>query len=301
MSKRILIFGGSGFIGLPLTKFLLQEENQICVICNDEEKALNKIGQHQNLEIKIIDIFDESKIKKLIKDHDVIINLIGKLFETKKWDFKKFHQKFPNILAKNLSDKQYLVHISALGIEDSTKTSLYAETKLAGQNEITKICKNYNIIKPSIVFGDQDNFFNLFAKMAKISPFLPLIGRGESKFAPIYVDDLVQSIIFLIKNNKKYQNQIFEASGPKISSFKELMQFILKTINKKRLLLLLPFFLAKLQAKSLNLFKIYLLTSDQVELLKYDNIASEKYDNIDKLIGKLKSYEEIVPKYLKNL
>ena len=175
MSKRILIFGGSGFIGLPLTKFLLQEENQICVICNDEEKALNKIGQHQNLEIKIIDIFDESKIKKLIKDHDVIINLIGKLFETKKGDFKKFHQKFPNILAKNLSDKQYLVHISALGIEDSTKTSLYAETKLAGQNEITKICKNYNIIKPSIVFGDQDNFFNLFAKMAKISPFLPLI------------------------------------------------------------------------------------------------------------------------------
>lgn len=133
--------------------------------------------------------------------------------------------------------------------------------------------------------------------MAKISPFLPLIAGGKSKFTPIYVKDLTKSIIFLVED-KKYNNQIFEAYGPKIANFKELLQFILKIINKRRILLNLPFVIAQLQAKFLNLFKIYLLTPDQVELLKYDNIMSSKYSNIDQIIGKLESYENIVPKYL---
>lgn len=228
-----------------------------------------------------------------MKDYDVIINLIGKLFEAK----KGFLHEFPRLLSQAISSKQHLIHISALGIEKSSEMSIYAKTKLDGQKAIIKNCKNYNIIKPSIVF-ENDNFFNLFAKMAKISPFLPIIGGGKAKFSPVYVEDLAKSIVFLAEDNKKYQNQIFESYGPNTSSFKELMQFILKTAGRKRLLINLPFTLAKLQANLINLFKIYLLTPDQVELLKYDNIASHEYDNIDKIIGNLKSYEEIVPKYL---
>jgi uncharacterized protein YbjT (DUF2867 family) len=260
---------------------------------------LDKIVTIKGLQVKTIDIFNENAVRNLAKDYDVIINLIGKLFEAQKGDFYKFHHKFPEILLKTMSDKQRLIHVSALGIEESCKTSIYAQTKLDGQNEVIKISKNYNIIKPSIVFGDCDNFFNLFAKMSKTSPFLPFIGGGKAKFAPIYVGDLVESIVLLAEDSKKYKNKIFESYGPDVSSFKELMQFIIKTTGRKRFLITLPFSIAKIQAKSLNFFKIYLLTPDQVELLKYDNIASNKYDNIDKIIGNLKSFKQIVPEYLR--
>jgi nucleoside-diphosphate-sugar epimerase len=299
MRKKILIFGGSGFIGSSLVKQFLEQKQQVCVICSNKAKAIDKLGNNLlGLEIKVIDIFNEDEIVNLVKDYDVIINLIGKLFEVKKGDFFKFHHEFPKLLSQSISNTQHLIHISALGVEKSSITSIYAKTKLAGQEAVIKNCKNYNIIKPSIVFGDHDNFFNLFSKIAKISPFLPLIGGGKAKFSPIYVEDLAKSIVFLTENNKKYQNQIFESHGPDTSSFKELMQFILKIKGRKRLLINLPFPLAKLQANLINLFKIYLLTPDQVELLKYDNIASHEYNNIDRIIGNLKPYTEIVPKYL---
>ncbi len=299
MRKKILIFGGSGFIGSSLTKQLLKQKHQVCVVCSNKEKAIDKFNSDLlGLEIKVIDVFNEDEVVNLVKDYDVIINLIGKLFEAKKGDFAKFHHEFPQLLSQAISGKQHLIHVSALGIEKSSKTSIYAKTKLDGQKAVIKNCKNYNIIKPSIVFGCNDNFFNLFAKMAKISPFLPLIGGGKAKFSPVYVEDLANSIVFLAEDNKKYQNQIFESYGPNTSSFKELMQFILKIAGRKRLLISLPFVLAKLQANLINFLKIYLLTPDQVELLKYDNIASNEYDNIDKIIGNLKSYEEIIPKYL---
>ena len=300
MSKKTLIFGGSGFIGSTLTNTLLANKHEVCVICTNKEKAIANIGNHKNLEIKTIDIFNEIELKNLLKNYEIIINLIGKLFETTKGEFENFHHIFPKILVKNISEKQHLIHISALGIEQSSEKSLYAQTKLYGQCEISQNCKNYNIIKPSIVFGQKDNFFNLFANMTKKSLFLPLIGGGKTKFAPVYVEDLTKTIIRLIED-KKYKNQIFEAYGPDVSTFKQLMQFILRVINKKRLLVTLPFFVAKTQAKIMNLAKIYLLTPDQVELLKYNNIASNEYNNIDKIIEDLKSYKEIVPNYLTQL
>ncbi len=299
MSKKILIFGGSGFIGSSLTNELCKKGHQICVVCSDKGKALDKIGTIKGLQVKAIDIFNENAVRNLVKDYDTIINLIGKLFEAQKGDFSKFHHKFPEFLSQTISDKQRFIHISALGIEESCKTSIYAQTKLDGQKAVIKNSNNYNVIKPSIVFGDYDNFFNLFAKMSKTSPFLPLIGGGKAKFAPIYVGDLVESIVLLAEDGKKYKNKIFESYGPDTSSFKELMQFIVKTTGRKRFLMKLPFSIAKIQAKVLNFFKIYLLTSDQVELLKYDNIASNKHDNIDKIIGNLKSFKKIVPKYLR--
>jgi NADH dehydrogenase len=300
MSKKIIIFGGSGFIGSSLVKKLLEENNKVTIICSNIQKAKGKFLNSNNLEIKSFNIFDKIILKDQIKEFDVIVNLIGKLFEVKKDDFIKYHEIFPDILTKNTSEKQHIIHVSALGIEESSKTSKYAKTKLNGENNIIKNSNNYNIIKPSIVFGKNDNFFNLFSKIANFSPFLPLIGGGNSKFSPVYVENLADSIVTLIKFNKKYQNKTFEAYGSEEPTFKDLMKFILEVTNKKRLLLKLPFNLAKIQGKLLNSIKIYIITSDQVELLKYDNIASKKYDNIDKLIENIDCYKKIVPKYLKS-
>ena len=185
-----------------------------------------------------------------------------------------------------------------MGIEESAQTSSYAKTKLAGEKAITEHAKNYTILKPSIVFGEQDNFFNLFNNMSKISPFMPLIGNGVAKFTPVYVKDLIAAISTITNRHQEYNHQIFEAYGHETASFKELIKFILHTTNRKRLLIPLPFALAKAQAHIINC-RIYLLTADQVELLKYDNVASNKYNNIDNIIGELTSYRQIVPTYLK--
>ena len=263
-----------------------------------QDGALASIGKRKNFQTQSIDVFNEAEVRKVIKKSDVIVNLIGKLFESQRDDFINYHYIFPEMLSKIVPSRKQLIHISALGVEKSAQTSVYAATKLEGQNTVIKNSKNYNILKPSLVFGEKDNFFNQFARMVKTSPCIPLIGGGKTKFAPIYIKDLVNSIVFLIEHNKKYKNRIFEAHGPKKLSFKQLIQFIVKTLHKKRLLITLPFPLAKLLARFMNLFKIYRLTPDQVELLKYNNICSKNYDNIDVLIGKLADYKKIVPKYL---
>ena len=298
MKKKIVIFGGSGFIGSTLTRTLLNNDYPVCIVCTNHAKALNNIGQFDNLEIKTIDIFEKEALAELVKDYDVVINLIGKLFEAKKGDFSQFHYEFPKLLSEILSDTQHLIHLSALGIEQSSQTSIYAKSKLQGEQIIIENTKNYNIIKPSIVFGQQDNFFNFFAKMSRFSPFLPLIGGGHTKFEPIYVEDIVKSIMVLIEKNEQYANTLFESYGSETATFKALMQFILEVTKRKRLLLHIPFFIAKIEAYVLNIFKIYLITGDQVELLKYDNISQNQYQNIDTLIGELTSYKKLVPEYL---
>ena len=144
MSKKILIFGGSGFIGASLTK-ALAKDNEVCVICTNTKKALDKFNNNKDLQIKNISIFDKAEIKNLVKDYDVIINLIGKLFETKKGEFNKFHYQFVQLLSKSVSNKQHLIHFSALAVEKSYKTSIYAKTKLEGQKAIIKHSKNYHL------------------------------------------------------------------------------------------------------------------------------------------------------------
>ena len=298
MSKRVLIFGGAGFIGTVLTTELLKQGHSLGIVCTNTNTAAAKFDELSQLSFHKIDIFNQDEVSKIINDYDIIINLIGKLFEKQTQDFYKFHTLFPQHLCKSITDKQHLIHVSALGIEESAQTSSYAKTKLAGEKAITGHAKNYTILKPSIVFGEQDNFFNLFNNMSKISPFIPLIGNGVAKFTPVNIQDLVAAISTITNRHQEYNHQIFEAYGHETASFKELIQFILHTTSRKRLLIRLPFFLAKAQAHIINLFGIYLLTADQVELLKYDNVASNKYKNIDNIIGKLTSYRQIVPTYL---
>jgi len=296
MTKKVIIFGGAGFVGSELTKTLLSSGFQVTVVCTNLVAAEKKLGEHPKLFLQKINIFDDDSLNNILKDQHVIINLIGKLFESHKNDFQNFHYIFVKKLCSCLDNNQHLIHISSLGVVKSQQVSHYAKTKFAAENHIRSHAHKYNIIKPSIIFGEHDNFFNMFFVMAKFSPLLPLISGGKTKFSPVYVKDLAKAIKIIMDG--KYINETYAACGPDTSNFKELLQFILNTTQKKRILFPIPSSIAKIQAYLMNNVGIYILTPDQVNLLQFDNVNSN-LKNIDTLVGKLSSYKKIVPTYLK--
>ena len=296
MEGKVIIFGGTGFIGKVLCDILKQNNINASIVCSGSN-GLSKVFENGIIKYSI-NICNKNELKTIVQKYDIAINLIGKLYEKNENEFEKFHHQFPSVLSSTLTENQKLIHISALGIENSCTVSKYAKTKLLGEEAVKRNSKNYAIIRPSIVFGECDNFFNMFAKMAKFSPFLPLIGGGNTQFAPIYVQDLCLAILKIMQS-PEIKNTTFEAFGQETSTFKEILEFILQTTKRKRLLLNIPFSVAKIQAKTMNAFKIYTLTPDQIALLHHNNIPSKKHPSIKQLIGELKNYKEIVPKYLK--
>ena len=293
MQQKIILFGGSGFIGKALTHALLNAGYHTTVICQQVEKAQRKLPNSPLLTIKHIDITDKATLASTIASFPIVINLIGKLYEQQSGDFARYHTQFPKLLAESIPENTHLIHISSLGIERACQDSLYAKTKLAGENAIKERCKQYSIIRPSVVFGPEDQFFNLFATISKISPCIPLIGGGHTKFSPVYVGDLVNGILALIEQG--HTNTTYAAVGPDVSTFKELMVFMLKTRGAKRLLIPVPFALATSKAYIMNMLGIYLLTPDQVALLRHDNVNDANLPSLDACT----SYQEIVPQYLR--
>ena len=189
-----------------------------------------------------------------------------------------------------------LVHISALGIKER-HPSYYMQSKLQGEKNIQDNFKSSVILRPSIVFGPEDKFFNTFASIAQFSPFLPLVGGGKTKFAPIYVGDVAKSIVKALElNNSK--PKIYELGGPENYSFKELIEILLTEIKKKRLLIPIPFGIAKFQSYFLQMMPNPLLTPDQVELLKHNNIVSGDYPILKDLGITGTAIQSILPKYI---
>lgn len=293
----LVIFGGSGFIGKPLTEELLTKGHSVTIICQNRKQALERIGQHPHLQINCIDIFNQRQLSTTIQRADVVINCIGKLYEVKSKDFQRYHEDFVALLLDTLSPVQRLIQLSALGVEKAQASSAYAKTKATADTLIRKKAKRYHIIQPSVVFGKEDNFFNQFNTLARYLPALPLIGGGHTLFCPVYVYDVVDAIIALIEQAPA--NATYAACGPEATSFKNILRYILNVTARKRLLIPLPFMIARIQAYLMNCVGIYLLTPDQVALLQYDNINHQQYPNIDTLIPMVHPYKAIVPSYIK--
>ena len=213
----------------------------------------------------------------MVRKSKICINLIGILNE-KKNEFKLIHSDLPALLSKKANEfkLEKFIHLSALGIEKA-KDSKYAESKLEGEKRIKKNFNKSIIIKPSIVYSVDDKFTTKFMSLLSILPLMPLYYNGKTKFSPIHVTDLVNVIINLIESNEN--NLVLECIGPEEISFKEIIQKLLKSIGKKRILLPMPLLLAKFTAKFLQLLPNPLLTEDQLILLKYDNCKSENYKN----------------------
>ncbi len=274
--KIIAIFGAGGFLGKHLMRELTKLDYRVKVATRNPylKGYLKPLGNPGQIELFKTNIFDTEDVKKILNDSDIVINLVGILYETRKQKFSQIHSQFPYLLS-NLCNElaiKKLVHVSALGVKEK-HNSLYMQSKLEGEKNIQDIFKSSVILRPSVVFGPEDKFFNTFASLAQFSPALPLVGGGKTKFAPIYVGDVAKAIVKALELNNS-EPKIYELGGPKNYSFKELMEILLTEIKKKRFLIPIPFGFAKFQSYFLQMLPNPLLTPDQVELLKHHNIVS---------------------------
>jgi len=298
--KEILVFGASGQVGRHLIrKFTKNNYKVVAVTRSIHQKGyiLKTQANTGYLDIVELNYFNIDKIESLIENCSICINLIGILFEKKKNLFKKIHTDFPDLLSKLAAKKniEKLIHLSSLGIEKSLDSN-YAISKLEGENKIKKNFERHIILKPSIVYSVDDNFTTNFMTLLNLLPFMPIYYEGKTKFAPIHVTDLVE-IIFGIVQGKSNEKTI-ECIGPEVLSFKEIIQKLLKAINKKRLLVPLPLAIAKITAKLFEMMPNPLITVDQINLLKYDNISSGRYKtNFELDLKAKKFFDEELEKY----
>jgi len=299
--KNCLIFGGSGQIGRTLIRKLTKNNYRVTVVTRNIHQKSYVIKTQANagyLEIVEASIFEENKIRSLLKKNDICINLIGILFENKRGNtFKNIHVIFPTLLAKLCKEYnlEHFIHLSALGINEAIDSN-YAQSKLEGEKNILKNFPLATILRPSIVYSVDDKFTTNFMTLLNRLPVFPLYYNGDTKFSPIHCSDLTNIIHHVI--SKKIQSNIIECVGPEVITFKQLLKKLLKLIDKKRILIPLPYVLAKFSAKIFELLPNPLLTFDQLKLLKYDNIQSGKYKtNNDIGITSVKTFDEEVKKY----
>jgi NADH dehydrogenase len=299
----VTVFGGSGFLGRHLVRALAREGYRIRPAVRRPDLAghlqpLGRVGQIHAVQANLR--YPES-VEAAVRGADVVVNLAGILFERGKQRFEAVQAEGAHAVAQAAAAAgARLIHVSALGA-DPDSPALYARTKAAGEAAALGTVPEATIFRPSIMFGPEDDFFNRFAAMARMSPALPLIGGGHTKFQPVFVGDVARAVARAVGGSAK-GGTIYELGGPEVKTFKELMEYVLAVTERRRLLVPLPFGLAKLQAFFLQFLPTPLLTPDQVELLRSDNIVSEAATAQGRTLQALgiepAALEAIVPSYL---
>jgi uncharacterized protein YbjT (DUF2867 family) len=300
-AKNCLIFGGSGQIGRHLIRKLTKNNYRVTVVTrNIHQKSfiIKTQGNAGYIDVVQANIFDEKKIRELFNNAEICINLVGILFEEKKGNtFENIHSIFPSILAKLSKEYnlKHFIHLSSLGINEALDSS-YAKSKLEGEKNILKNFSFSTILRPSIVYSVDDNFTTNFMTLLSRLPIFPLYYNGRTKFMPIHCSDLVDIIYHVISKN--INSNIIECVGPETITFKEILERLLKLIDKKRILIPMPLFLANFTAKIFQLFPKPLITEDQLRLLSYNNVVSGKYKtNFQINIPSVRFFDQEVKKY----
>ena len=298
--KNCLIFGASGQIGRHLIRKLTKNNYRVTAVTRNLHQKGYILKTQANagyIDVVEANIFDEKKLRDLISKTDICINLIGILFEKKRSTFKNIHIIFPTLISKICKEYnlQQFVHLSALGI-DEAKESNYAKSKLNAEINIKKNFSNATILRPSVVYSVDDNFTTKFMTLLSRLPIFPLYYGGNTKFMPIHCSDLTEIIYKVISN--EITSITIECVGPEIISLKDILQRLLKIIEKKRLFIPLPLLIAKIFARFFQIFPNPLLTLDQLNLLKYDNVASGKYkSNFDIGVPSIHTFDLEVGRY----
>ena len=303
MAARVVtVFGGSGFIGRHLVQRLAQRGWIIRVAVRRPRRALflQPLGDVGQITGVAAALQNPDSIKAAVAGADAVVNLVGLLFERGAQTFDTAHVRGAAAISQAARDAGVsdVVQMSAIGADVNAEAN-YARSKGAGEAAVREAFPDAVIVRPSIVFGPEDGFFNRFAALARILPALPLIGGGKTRFQPVYVGDVAEAIAVALEQ-PACRGQTYELGGPSIYSFEELLRYLLEQIRRKRLLLPLPFGLAEFEGAILE--KIPLieppLTRDQVRLLRSDNIVSDGAKTLADLGIDPTSVETVVPTYM---
>ena len=281
--KLVTIFGGSGFVGRYIARRMAKEGWRVRVAVRRPNEAIfvRPYGVVGQVEPVLANIRDDASVRKAIAGADAVVNCVGILQESGQQTFHLVQEEGAGRVARIAKEEGVgqLVHVSALGADASSRSG-YARTKAAGEAAVLAAFPKAVILRPSILFGDEDSFFNRFATMARLSPVIPLVG-ADTRFQPVYVDDVAQAAVKGVLGQAKAG--IYELGGPEVETFAQVITRMLKVIRRSRFKLPIPFWAASIKAKGLDLvqkltgglFTNTILTADQVELLKTDNVVSE--------------------------
>lgn len=277
-NKIATVFGGTGFIGTQVVRELADLGYTVKVATRIPESAYflkpcGDVGQIVPFECSYN---DAKQVSQAVRGADIVVNCIGILFEKgKRSTFKRAHVDVPAMIAKACDDEKVdrFVHISALACDKGT--SKYAQSKLEGEQAVHANYSGATILRPSVVFGADDNFFNMFAELSRYLPFLPLIGGGHTKFQPVYVGDVADAVIKVCVGDDLYKGKVYQLGGPDVVDFNAVYELIFKHTGRSRPLVKIPYCVAKFEAMFLSVLPKPLLTRDQVESLKTDNIVDD--------------------------
>lgn len=296
----VTIFGGSGFIGRYLVKRLAARGWVIRVASRSPRHAkfLQPLGDVGQITPVRAVVQDQAAVERAVEGADTVVNLVGLLYETGRQTFEAVHAEAGERIAKaaQAAGVESFIQMSAIGADEGAEAD-YARTKGQAEAAVRAILPQAVIVRPSLVIGPEDGFFNRFASMAQLSPFLPLVGGGTTRFQPVFVGDVADALVAAL-TRPECRGRTFELGGPEVYSFKQLLELMLREIRRKRLLLPLPFALAQLQATVLELLPVPPLTRDQLRMLRHDNVVSADAAGLQDLGIEPTNIELVIPAYL---
>ena len=303
-TRLVTVIGGSGFIGRHLVRSLAKRGYRVRVACRRPDLAghVQPLGTPGQIMPVQANVRYPASLAAACEGAYAVVNLTGVLSSGGGQTFEAIHSFGAEACAKaaKAAKAQVFIQMSALGAS-ADSSSAYAQSKAEGEQRAAAAFHGAITVRPSIVFGPEDNFFNQFASMARFAPALPLIGGGETKFQPVFVGDVAEAISRLIDRGVA-DGKAYELGGPEVTSFKSLLEYVLATVQRKRLLVPLPWPVATAMGAILGLLPKPLLTRDQVELLKTDNVVSASAVDSGRSFAGLgiapRSFESVVPGYL---
>ena len=309
MDRTVAVIGGSGFVGRAIVEMLAREGTRVIVLCRNAERAkfLKTMGVVGQVTPVAGNALSDDDLERVMGAADSVVNLVGILAEGGSQRFAALQGELPGrigALASRLGMK-HVVHISAIGASADSK-STYARSKAAGEAALHEAFPDAVILRPSIIFGPRDSFFNRFAGMAMLAPGLPLPGGGRMKMQPVYVGDVVEAVAIGLGFRKMpkagkvtpVEGAIFELGGPDVFTFRELMKITLDAIGRRRLLVPVPLGAMSLGAMITGLLPNPPLTMDQVRLLAVDNVVGDEARGLADLGIAPTSVDAIIPGYL---
>ena len=299
-SKRVTVFGGSGFLGRQIVKSLAAEGVSIRVAVRHPERAsfLKQMGRGGQIELVRANVWEESTVARAVKKSTWVINTVGHYVEKSGATFDAIHGQGAHNVARQAGNAgvERLIHISGVG-SDPASDSPYVRARGIGEDLVKGAFEGVTILRPSVIFGPDDSFFNTLAGLARQMLVLPLFGTGRTKLQPVFVGNVAEACVRVLADPST-QGKLYELGGPRIYTYKALMNLVLEHVGKRRVLVPVPFFVWDTLVALLSVLANPPLTSDQVNLMKSDNVVGETALTLEDLGIDPTPVDEVLPTYI---